>query len=265
MSPLKFAANLNFLFTESADFVERYRLAKAAGFGGVEGPYPPKNVSVTDLVRVQQETGLEQVLLNIDLGDVPDGQFGCAAFPEQEANFIKNLERTIECAKALNCKKIHIMAGKLKEPLSDQHDSTYISNLKAAARILEKNNILGVIEPINKYAVPGYYLSSYEKAIGVIREVNSPQLKLMFDIYHAQHIRGDITKGIREFASDLGHVQLAQVPCRTEPDSPGELDYRYVLPTLASAGYTGWVGCEYKPRAGTEAGLGWLRQFGYWN
>lgn len=262
---LRFCANLNFMFTECADLLGRYRLARTAGFTGVEGPFPPDQVTVDELAAVCRETGLEQVLMNIALGDAPEGQFGCAAIPGQETNFRTNLERTVKYAKAVNCKKIHIMAGKLTSPPSAEHDSTYVKNLKTAASILEQNNIVGVIEPINKYALPGYYLACYKKAIGVLQEVNSPNLKLMFDIYHAQHIRGDITKGFHEYGPFIGHVQLAQVPSRHEPDSEGELNYQYVLQTLAASGYADdWVGCEYKPRAGTEAGLGWLRTFGYW-
>ncbi|XP_039448055.1 putative hydroxypyruvate isomerase [Culex pipiens pallens] len=264
-SSLRFCANLNFMFTECGDLLGRYALAKAAGFTGVEGPFPPDQVSVEQLVKVRQETGLEQVLMNIALGDAPEGQFGCAAIPGQEANFRANLERTVKYAKAVNCKKIHIMAGKLACAPSAEHDSTYVQNLKTAASLLEQNNILGVIEPINKYALPGYYLACYEKAIDVLQQVNSPNLKLMFDIYHAQHIRGDISNGIREYGSFIGHVQLAQVPGRHEPDSEGELNYAYVLGQLEANGYGDWVGCEYKPRGKTEEGLGWLRTFGYWN
>lgn len=263
--PVKFCANLNFMFTESTDFLERYRLAKQAGFSAVEGAFPPEHVSGAELASVCKETGLEQILMNIATGDVLDGQFGCAAFPGQSANFQKNLERTIECAKAINCKKIHIMAGKLSGPALLEHDETYLKNLKFAATILEKANILGVIEPINKYAVPGYYLACYEKAISVLREVNSPNLKLMLDIYHAQHIRGDITSAFKSYGPHIGHVQLAQVPSRNEPDSEGELNYRYILRALEASGYNDWVGCEYKPKAGTVQGLGWLRDFGYWS
>ncbi|XP_058813316.1 putative hydroxypyruvate isomerase [Topomyia yanbarensis] len=262
---LKFCANLNFMFTESSDFLDRYRLAKQAGFTGVEGVFPPDHVSITDLTGVCKETGLEQILMNIATGDVPGGQFGCAAFPEHVDSFRTNLERTIEYAKAVNCKKIHVMAGKLAGPATAQHDTTYLKNLRTAASLLEKNNILGVIEPINKYSVPGYYLACYEKAIRILKEVNSPNLKLMFDIFHAQHIRGDISSAIKTFAPYIGHVQLAQVPNRNEPDTEGELNYRYVLQMLESSGYTDWVGCEYKPKTATVEGLGWLRDFGYWS
>ncbi|XP_053679986.1 putative hydroxypyruvate isomerase isoform X2 [Anopheles nili] len=241
---LRFCANLNFMFLEAGSFLDRYRAAKSAGFGGVEGPFPPADVNLDALVAVQKETGLKQILMNIALGDASDGQFGCAALPGREKEFLVNLQRTIEYAKAIGCGKIHIMA----------------------APILERNNIVGVIEPINKYAVPGYYLSCYDKAVQMITSVDSPSVKLMFDIYHAQHIRGDITNSIRTLAPHIGHVQLAQVPGRNEPSSDGELNFRSILRSLATEGRyaDGWVGCEYRPLGGTAEGLGWLRDYGYW-
>ncbi|XP_053679985.1 putative hydroxypyruvate isomerase isoform X1 [Anopheles nili] len=263
---LRFCANLNFMFLEAGSFLDRYRAAKSAGFGGVEGPFPPADVNLDALVAVQKETGLKQILMNIALGDASDGQFGCAALPGREKEFLVNLQRTIEYAKAIGCGKIHIMAGKLEGPSTATHDHTYLENLRVAAPILERNNIVGVIEPINKYAVPGYYLSCYDKAVQMITSVDSPSVKLMFDIYHAQHIRGDITNSIRTLAPHIGHVQLAQVPGRNEPSSDGELNFRSILRSLATEGRyaDGWVGCEYRPLGGTAEGLGWLRDYGYW-
>ncbi|KFB38232.1 AGAP003099-PA-like protein [Anopheles sinensis] len=266
MVALRFCANLNFMFLEAGPFLERYRAAKLAGFSGVEGPFPPEDVSLPALLEVQKETGLKQILMNIALGNTPEGQFGCAALPGRQKEFLANLERTVEYAKALGCGKIHIMAGKLNGPATDDHDITYLGNLQLAAPILERNNIIGVIEPINKYAVPGYYLSCYDTAVQMITAVASPNVKLMYDIYHAQHIRGDITNSLRALGTHIGHVQLAQVPGRNEPNSDGELNFRNILQTLATDGRyaDGWVGCEYRPVAGTTEGLGWLRDYGYW-
>uniref|UniRef100_A0A182WQS4 Putative hydroxypyruvate isomerase n=1 Tax=Anopheles minimus TaxID=112268 RepID=A0A182WQS4_9DIPT len=263
---LRFCANLNFMFLEAGSFLDRYRAAKSAGFEGVEGPFPPAEVSLEELVAVQKETGLKQILMNISLGDVPGGQLGCAALPGWETEFLVNLERTVEYAKAVGCGKIHIMAGHLNGPATEVHDRTYLANLRVAAPILERNNIVGVIEPINKHSVPGYYLACYDKAIKMITSVGSSNVKLMLDIFHAQHIRGDITNSIRALASYIGHVQLAQVPGRNEPDSDGELNFRYILQVLRTEGRyaEGWVGCEYRPLADTVKGLQWLRDFGYW-
>uniref|UniRef100_A0A182QS99 Putative hydroxypyruvate isomerase n=1 Tax=Anopheles farauti TaxID=69004 RepID=A0A182QS99_9DIPT len=266
MIALKFCANLNFMFLEAGSFLDRYRAAKAAGFEAVEGPCPPPEVTPEALAAVLKETGLKQILLNIALGDQPEGKFGCAALPGWETEYVANLERTVEYAKALGCGKIHIMAGTPNGTPNAANDRTYLANLQAAAPILGRNNIVGVIEPICTYGVPGYYLSCYKKAVQMITDVGSPNVRLMFDVYHAQHIRGDITNGIRALAPYIGHVQIAQVPGRNEPSSDGELNFRYILHVLATEGrYTdGWVGCEYKPLAGTAQGLGWLRDFGYW-
>ncbi|XP_052888888.1 putative hydroxypyruvate isomerase [Anopheles moucheti] len=263
---LRFSANLNFMFLEAGSFLDRYRAAKRAGFDGVEGPFPPAEISVDELVAVQKETGLKQILMNIALGDVPGGQLGCAALPGWESEFLVNLNRTIEYAKAVGCRKIHIMAGKLDGPGTEVHDRTYLANLRVAAPILERNNIIGVIEPINKHSVPGYYLACYDKATKMITSVGSANVKLMLDIFHAQHIRGDITNSIRALTSYIGHVQLAQVPGRNEPDTDGELNFRYILHVLATEGRyaDGWVGCEYRPLTDTASGLNWLRDFGYW-
>lgn len=178
------------------------------------------------------------------------------------------------------------MAGKLDGQACKEHDATYLANLRAAAPILEQNNIIGVIEPINKYALPGYYLSCYDKgrtldytsrkpasincelllALNMLDAVGSDNLKLMFDIYHAQHIRGDLTNAINTLAPHIGHIQLAQVPGRNEPHSEGELNFRYILSVLANGGQyrDGWIGCEYRPAGGTVEGLTWLREYGYW-
>ncbi|XP_052865665.1 putative hydroxypyruvate isomerase [Anopheles cruzii] len=266
MAGLKFCANLNFMFLEAGSFLERYRAAKMAGFSAVEGPFPPAEVNLDALVAVQQETGLKQILMNIALGDTPGCQFGCAALPGLEKEFLKNFERTVEYAKAVGCGKIHIMAGKIEGPATQDHDKAYLANLRAAIPMLEKNNIIGVIEPINQYALPGYYLSCYDKAIDIITAVGSSSLKLMFDIYHAQHIRGDITNTFNKLAPHIGHIQLAQVPGRNEPSSEGELNFRYILHAVASGGQyrDGWIGCEYRPATKTVEGLSWLRMYGYW-
>uniref|UniRef100_A0A1B0D072 Xylose isomerase-like TIM barrel domain-containing protein n=1 Tax=Phlebotomus papatasi TaxID=29031 RepID=A0A1B0D072_PHLPP len=156
---LKFCANLSFMFTESGSLLERYNLARLAGFQGVESAFP-KGFSIEDLLTAKQS--LTQVLINIRT------EFGVAALhgdskgPDFRETFRSDLETTVEYAKALNCRKIHIMAGKVSEPTEDNHEA-YVENLKYAVKILEKENIVGLIEPINRYAVPGYYLNSYEK------------------------------------------------------------------------------------------------------
>lgn len=158
---LKFCANLAFQFNETESVIERFRLAKAAGFKAVELAFP--NVELNELVAVKEETGLEVILMNIDSGDVPNGTFGCASFTNSCEDFKKNLNNTIRYAKALECKKIHIMSGKHTEPTDEKNDAFYLANLRVAAQLLNEANLIGVIEPINKYSVPGYYLNCYDK------------------------------------------------------------------------------------------------------
>lgn len=154
------------------------------------------------------------------------------------------------------------MAGKLTDNPRSEHLKTYISNLKYAGRMLEENNIIGLIEPINNYSLPNYFLSNYEVAIKVLKEVNSSNLKLMVDVFHLQHIKGNISNTFNELSEYIGHVQIAQVPHRHEPDVPGELDFAYVFQAIKDAGYDDWVGCEYKPKNGTLAGLKWIENHG---
>lgn len=247
---------------ETDSIVERYRLAKAAGFKAVECAFP--NVPLEELVAVQKETGLEQILLNMDLGTVKGGQAGCASFEDSLEDFKHNLNHTIEYAKALNCKKIHLLAGRHTQPTTEKNEVFYIANLRFAAERLLEEGILGLIEPINRYSVPGYYLNSFEHATKVINTVNNANLKLMLDLFHLQQIRGQYFHSIREFKEHIGHVQIAQAPDRHEPDTAGEVNFKYVLEQLQAEGeYDGWVGCEYSPLHGTLEGLKWIKNFGY--
>ncbi|CAH2012075.1 unnamed protein product [Acanthoscelides obtectus] len=162
----KLCANLSFMFGEKA-FLERYNLAKNAGFKAVESGFP-YGISKQQVVDAKNAAGIDQILVNVYTGDVTKGELGFAAIPGKEQEFKDSLVTTLDYAKALGAKKIHIMAGKVNGQISPKHDSVYLDNLKYAAKILEKENILGLIEPINPYSVPNYYMNSYDKAISVI-------------------------------------------------------------------------------------------------
>lgn len=154
------------------------------------------------------------------------------------------------------------MAGKLTDKSRPEHMKTYISNLKYAAKTLTEHNIIGLIEPINKYSRPNYFLDSYEVAAEVLKKVNSSNLKLLVDVFHLQHIKGNISNTFQELSEYIGHVQIAQVPHRHEPDVQGELDFAYVFQIIKDSGYDEWVGCEYKPKNGTVSGLKWIKNHG---
>lgn len=154
------------------------------------------------------------------------------------------------------------MAGKLTDKPRAEHFKTYVNNLKYASKVLEENNIVGVIEPINKYSLPDYFLDNYDTAIDVLKQVNSSHVRLMVDVFHLQHIQGNVTNTFKDHSDFIGHVQVAQVPHRHEPDVPGELNFSYVFQAIKDSGYDGWVGCEYKPKNATEEGLKWVKEHG---
>lgn len=257
----KFCANLAFLFKEKP-LLERYVSAKQAGFQAVETGFP-LGFSKQQVVDAKNAAGIEQVLINILTGDVTKGELGHAAIPGKENEFKQSLKTTIEYAKALGAKKIHIMSGRIEGDVTKAHENAYIENLKYAAELLEKENLLGVIEPINKYSVPKYYMNSYEKAVSVLQAINSQNLKLQLDIFHLQLIKGDITHTIQELKPYIGHVQIAQAPHRNEPNTAGEINYKYVFEILKEVGYNDWIGLEYTPKNETVAGLNWIQDMGY--
>ncbi|XP_012280286.1 putative hydroxypyruvate isomerase [Orussus abietinus] len=258
---LKFACNLSFMFTESPSLTGRYQLAQQAGFKTVESGFP-FGFTLQQVVEAKQNAGVDQVLINVYTGDVTKGELGFAAIPGKEEEFRKSIEVTIEYAKALNCKKIHVMSGKV-EVSNTVNDTTYENNLKYAAERFKTENIVGLIEPINSITVPNYYLHNFEKGLEIVRKINSTHLKLMLDVFHLQHSCGNITHSIKKCLPYVGHVQVAQVPERNEPDTLGEIDYRYVFGLLEKEGYTDYIGLEYKPKTSTMKGLKWVKNFGY--
>ncbi|TMW51847.1 hypothetical protein DOY81_003092 [Sarcophaga bullata] len=255
---LKFAANLNFLFSEAATIAERIHLAHRAGFRAVEIPFPRSQEE--KVVQAKNETGVQIALMNIALGP-NDMALGSASLPGAEEHFRMHLNETVTLAKQLQCKKIHLMAGLVKTFSRDDHLKTYQANLKYAVGILEKENIIGVIEPINKHSVPGYFLNCYDVARSVLESVNSKSLLLMMDVFHLQLIRGNVTNSFEDLAHHIGHIQIAQVPNRHEPDHEGELNYAYVFSLIEKLGYNDWIGCEYKPKTNTVEGLQWLKEY----
>ncbi|XP_055849604.1 putative hydroxypyruvate isomerase [Episyrphus balteatus] len=258
----KLCANLNFLFVEAnANILERIAAAGKAGFRGIEIGYPSEDL-LEKVVQSQKNANVEVALLNISTNGGDKYSAGPTSIPGGEEQFKTNLSDSINLAKKLKCKKIHLMAGKQTDKPVGEHYQTYVSNLKIAAKMLQQENLVGVIEPINKYAVPGYFLNSYDTAINVLKEVNSPHIKLMVDVYHLQHICGNVSNTFKELQPFIGHIQIAQVPHRHEPDVPGELDYGFVFDVIKNSGYEDWIGCEYKPKGNTVDGLGWVSKYG---
>lgn len=252
----RFAANLSMLFND-APFLERFGRAAAAGFKGVEFlfpyEYPP-----AQLAELLEQHGLTQVLFNLPPGDFAAGERGLAAMPGREVEFREGVERAIEYARALGCTQLHAMAGLVADAsLRPRMREQYLVNLRHAARRLAEHGLTLLIEPINTRSIPGYFLNHQAEAHAILAELDEPNLRVQLDFFHAQIMDGDLAASFKRFQAGVGHVQIAGVPDRHEPDS-GEVNYPYLFQLLDDCGYAGWVGCEYLPRGRTEDGLGWF-------
>ncbi|XP_053491883.1 putative hydroxypyruvate isomerase isoform X1 [Ictalurus furcatus] len=266
MTSLKFCANISWLFTELPELSERLRAAACAGFQAVEAAWLYGS-DLRELQKVREESGLQVALINTPPGDVKNGELGLGAVPGREQDFRQGLAQAVQYAKALDCKRIHVMAGRVPAgaQLSEvgvEMETTFVQNLKHAADILSKEGIMGLIEPINtRITDPQYFLDSPHQAAAILQKVDHPNMKLQMDIFHWQIMDGNLTQNIRRYFPLIGHIQVAQVPDRHEPDSPGEINFPYIFKLLEELGYQGYVGCEYKPLGSTENGLGWLKKY----
>jgi hydroxypyruvate isomerase len=258
----RFAANLSLMYTEHA-FLDRFAAAARDGFGAVEYLFPYA-FERQDLRRRLDDNGLQQVLFNAPPGDFDAGERGLACLPGREAQFRRGFtEQALPYAQALGCPRLHVMAGLVPEgadrrPLRD----TYLSNLTWAAAQASAHGIDVLIEPINTRDIPHYFLNRQEEAHAVVQAVGVPNLKVQMDLYHCQIVEGDLAMKLRHFlpTGRVGHIQVAGVPERNEPDT-GELHHPYLFALLDELGYAGHVGCEYRPQAGTSAGLGWFQPY----
>ncbi len=249
----RFAANLSLMFTEMP-FLARFEAAARAGFTAVETLFPYAH-PVAELATQLHVNGLEQVLFNGPPGDfVHAGERGLAAIPGRETEFFEGLMLALEYASALRCPKLHVMAGLTHQ---GANRVTFVHNMRRAARLAAPCNVQLLIEPINTRDIPGYLINRTAEALALIALIGEANVGLQFDIYHRQIMEGDLLAAIDEFGAYAAHVQIAQPPDRGEPDE-GEIDYRRIFGALDAVGYTGWVGCEYKPRGDTVAGLSWL-------
>ncbi|HEY1722321.1 MAG TPA: 2-oxo-tetronate isomerase [Magnetospirillaceae bacterium] len=258
---VKLAANLSMLFNE-VDFLERFGAAAKAGFKAAEYLFPYA-YEAKDLAARLQANGMEQVLFNMFPGNWDKGERGISALPGREDEFRKSVDQALTYAAALKCPKVHVMAGIVPAGIDKARcEATYIENLKFATKTAASAGVLLVLEPLNPTDFAGYFLSSVPQAKGIIDAVGAPNLKVQFDIYHQQMAHGSIASTLKAHFASVGHVQIAGVPGRHEPDEGQEINTRYLFGLLDELGYDGWVGCEYRPRAGTVAGLGWTKAWG---
>ena len=251
----KFAANLTMMFNE-VTFLDRFEAAAQAGFRAVEFlfPYQYSADEIAAKLRVHE---LENVLFNLPPGDFAAGERGIAALPGREAEFRESVAQAISYARVFATPNLHVMAGLTRHGANRK---TYIENLKYAAAETAKHNITVLIEPINTRDIPGYFLNTQADAHAIREEVGAANLKVQMDFYHAQIVEGDIAVKLRRYLPHIGHIQIANVPDRHEPDE-GEINYPYLFDLLDELDYAGWIGCEYRPRGDTVEGLMWLRGF----
>ncbi|WP_116474969.1 2-oxo-tetronate isomerase [Zobellella maritima] len=252
----KFAANLSMMFTE-VPFMERFRAARSAGFEVVEYlfPYAEDKHAIAAELKAQ---GLTQALFNMPPGDWDAGERGLASLPGREAEFRAGVAIALDYARELGCRQLHAMAGLRQAGVSaEQQQATYVDNIRYAADQAAEQGVLVLLEPINSRDMPGYFLSTQVQAEALLEQIDRPNVRIQLDFYHCQIMEGDLTRTIDRLWGKFSHIQIASVPDRHEP-SEGEINYPWLFDYLDAKGYQGWLGCEYRPRGNTEAGLGWF-------
>ena len=259
----KFAANLSFLYNE-LPFLDRFEAAAKDGFKAVEYLFPYEWPEAELAARLR-DNGLQQVLFNAPPGDWDGGERGIACLPGREADFRAGIQKALSYAKALSCPRVHVMAGLVPEGIErDTLQPTYIANLNWAAVEAAKQGVGLLIEPINTRDIPRFFLNRQDQAHEIIDAVGALNLQVQMDLYHCQIVEGDVAMKLRKYlpTGRVGHLQIASVPERNEPDR-GELNYAYLCALIdalsADCGWDGWLGCEYRPRTTAHEGLGWMK------
>jgi 2-dehydrotetronate isomerase len=255
----RFAANLAYLFTERG-MLERFAAAAAAGFRAVELQFPYQHPPAALKAELDRH-GLTMLGINTAPGQLAAGEFGVAAIPGREQEFAALFRQALEYTIAIGGCQIHCLAGKIPPEQRPAAELTFIRNLVRAADLANEHGITLLIEPINPRDRPAYFLTRAEQAADIIAKVERPNVRIQFDFYHAQIVGGDLIKRFEKHFPLVGHVQIAAVPSRHEPDE-GEVNYPEIFAALDRMGYGKWIACEYRPRATTEAGLGWGAAYG---
>ncbi|NTS32873.1 hydroxypyruvate isomerase family protein [Phyllobacterium sp. BT25] len=252
-----FAANLTMMFNEWP-FLDRFDAAADAGFSAVEYLFP-YDAAPEALAERLERNRLQQALFNLPPGDWAAGERGIAALPGRFDELRSGVDRALEYAAATGAKKLHLMAG-IADPADPEALSRYGQSVTYTAERLAEKGIDLMLEPINARNMPGYFLNDFNNAVAIIKELELPNLKLQFDIYHRQIMHGDVTVALRELMAIIGHIQIASVPSRHEPERE-ELNYPWLFDEIDRLGYQGFVGCEYNPRGATLDGLGWFKPY----
>lgn len=252
----RFAANLSMLFTE-VPFLDRFERAAQAGFEAVEFLFPYAH-TVEEIQQRIDATGLQIVLHNLPAGDWEAGERGIACDPRRVDEFRAGVAKAVTYAHALGVPQLNCLAGKAPADVDAASlRRTLVDNLRFAAAALKMADLRLLVEPINTFDIPGFYLNRTDQTLAILDEVGAANAFVQYDIYHAQRSEGELAATLQKHLARIGHVQLADNPGRHEPGT-GEIHYPFLFAHLDRIGYSGWVGCEYKPAQSTEAGLHWL-------
>lgn len=256
----RLAANLTMLFNE-VPFLDRFEAAAKAGFTAVEFLFPYE-YGPAELRARLDGNGLKLVLHNLPAGDWSKGERGIGCHPDRVDEFRSGVARAIEYATALGAPQVNCLAGIAPAGVpAEKLRATFVANLRFAADQLQAAGLKLLIEPINTYDIPGFHLNRTRQAIDLIAETGSDNLYLQYDVYHMQRMEGELAATIKANLAKIAHLQLADNPGRNEPGT-GEINYRFLFGWLDAIGYDGWIGCEYRPKTTTEAGLGWRAAHG---
>lgn len=249
---MKFSANLGFLWTDLS-LPDAIRAAQVAGFDAVECHWP-YDTPATQVRAALEETGLPMLGLNTIRGAT--GENGLSVLPGRAAEARSAVDQALDYATAIGAGAVHVMAGFAQG--SDAH-AAFVETLTYACAAAKPLGVTILIEPLNTYDAPGYFLQTTSQALAVMTDVDAPNLRLMFDCYHVQLMEGDLTNRLTRLMPHIGHIQFAGVPARGRPDV-GEVHYPHVFKHLEQLGYTHPLGAEYKPSGPTEDSLGWLNR-----
>ena len=253
----KFAANLSMMFTEHA-FLDRFDAAAEAGFAAVEFLFPYDHPPEAIAERLKRNQ-LTQALFNLPPGRWEDGERGLAALPDRFEEFKSGVARALDYVAATGVKRVHMMAGNAARS-DPKAESSYRRAIEYAAPVFAERGVDLLLEPINARNMPGYFLNDFPYTRDLIASLGLPNLKLQFDVYHRQIMHGDVTMAFRALQPIVGHIQVASVPSRYEPDGE-ELNFPFLFAEFDRLGYDGYIGCEYNPRAGTVEGLKWFQPY----
>jgi hydroxypyruvate isomerase len=257
----KFAANLSMLFTE-APFLERFELARRAGFRFVEFQFPYA-FALSDVQSAARESGVQVVLFNLPAGDFAGGERGIAANPAKAADFRASVQQALDYAQALDCAQLNCLVGKRDASMSERDQREWlIGNLRFAVSELSKHGRTLLLEMLNPFDAPNFLLPTPSVAFALCDEVGAPNVKVQYDVYHAQRTEGELVGTLTRRLTSIGHVQIADNPGRHQPGT-GEINYPHLLRALDEIGYAGYVGCEYVPEGGTLTSLSWMNDYGF--